>query len=76
MPQSQYKSHFGGIYKVAVHPRRPKVFASCSVDNTVKVWNADRNNPMRTLDEHFGYGSLLDGSFHINTFIMHWQIRP
>ncbi len=54
IPEHQYKSHFGGVYQLRVHPKRPKIFASCSVDNTIKIWNVDKDTPQRTLDEHFG----------------------
>ncbi len=54
IPSHQFRSHFGGVYKVRAHPRRARQFASCSVDNTVKVWNTERTSPDRTLDEHFG----------------------
>lgn len=37
-PQAEYHSHDGGIYKVIKHPSHAKIFASCSVDFTIKIW--------------------------------------
>ena len=38
-PIRKLVSHTGGIYKFALHPSQKGVFASCSVDCSVKVWN-------------------------------------
>ena len=43
------------MYKVKCHPSRSKLFASCSIDTTVKVWNIDESSPIHTLEGHFGY---------------------
>jgi WD40 repeat protein len=56
VPEHQYRSHLGGVYHVRVHPDRSrKTFASCSVDNSVKVWHVNNTTPQRTLEDHFNY---------------------
>ena len=55
LPEVQFKSHSGGVYRLARHPSRADTFASCSVDTTIKIWRLDSTTPQRTLDGHFGY---------------------
>ncbi len=54
VPEHQFMSHHGGIYRLRAHPKQKDLFASCSVDNTVKIWSTERDSPMRTLDDHLG----------------------
>ena len=56
-PKEEYRSHTGGIYKIVKQDSRPNIFASCSVDATIKIWQAGnvRKNPLQSLEGHFGY---------------------
>jgi WD40 repeat protein len=64
-PIRKLVSHTGGIYKFALHPSQKGVFASCSVDCSVKVWNIGQTlkvransadlKPIKKLTGHFGY---------------------
>lgn len=40
-PEHQYSSHTAGVYKVKRHHAREGIFASCSVDCTVKIWDVE-----------------------------------
>ena len=55
VPEHQFRGHEGGVYQVLKHPRRDKVFASCSVDRTVRVWSLNSATAKHTLEGHFGY---------------------
>ena len=56
VPSRQFVSHLGGVYKVARSPSGSPsgVFASCSVDCTVKVWHIEQEQPLFTCEGHFG----------------------
>jgi WD domain, G-beta repeat/Planctomycete cytochrome C len=43
--------HTQRIHRVVVHPSKP-LFATCSADQTVRIWNADDGKPVRTLTGH------------------------
>lgn len=61
VPEHQFRSHTAGIYKLAKHPERSKIFASCSVDFTAKIWSLDHSKPLQTLEGHFGYVLVTTG---------------
>ncbi len=46
--------HSKVILKLAVHPKEP-LLVTCSADQTVRVWNADKGAAVRTLSGHGDY---------------------
>ena len=63
-PVKEFISHTEGIYKLCKHPKEESnIFASCSVDMTIKLWNLDNPAaPLHDLKGHFGY--VVDIAFN------------
>ena len=63
-PSREFKSHTEGIYKICKHPDHgSNIFASCSVDTTINLWNVESPDaPLNTLKGHFGY--VVDIAFN------------
>ena len=57
-----FNSHSFGVYQVKMKPASSEIFASCSVDSDVKVWNLkNKKDPlMHNLDEHLGYVTTIE----------------
>jgi WD40 domain-containing protein/cytochrome c len=74
--------HGRGILKLVKHPKQP-LLATCSADQTVRLWNADNGAAVRTLSGHADYvyaiaispdGNLLaSGSFDGEVRI--WKVK-
>lgn len=43
--------HSARVHRLAMHPTKP-LFATCSADQTVRIWNADTGTPVQTLSGH------------------------
>jgi WD40 repeat protein len=43
--------HSARIHRIATHPTKP-LFATCSADQTVRIWNADTGKQVQTLSGH------------------------
>jgi Planctomycete cytochrome C/WD domain, G-beta repeat len=43
--------HTARIHRLIMHPTKP-LFATCSADQTLRIWNADNGKPVRTLSGH------------------------
>ena len=57
-----FDSHTFGVYQVKMKPESTEIFASCSVDSDVKIWNLkDKKEPLlHNLDEHLGYVTTIE----------------
>jgi len=57
-----FNSHTFGVYQVKMKPESTEIFASCSVDSDVKVWNLkNKKDPLvHNLDEHLGYVTTIE----------------
>jgi WD40 repeat protein len=54
-------AHLFGIHDIAFHPFRP-ILASCSMDKTIKIWDAETLKLLRVLDRarHAGHGHSIN----------------
>lgn len=43
--------HGKGVFRIVKHPQKP-ILVTCSADQTVRVWDADKGQPQRTLSGH------------------------
>ena len=43
--------HAGRIHRIASHPSKPLI-ATCSADQTVRIWNTDTGKQVQTLSGH------------------------
>ena len=70
-PSHEFRSHTEGIYKICKHPEpESNIFASCSVDMTIKIWNIEApDSPLKTLYGHFGY--VVDIAFNSKGMQVH-----
>ena len=50
-----------GVYQVRAKPGSTEIFASCSVDSTVRVWSANNKKEplLHTLEGHVGYVTCI-----------------
>jgi len=57
-----FNSHTFGVYQVKMQPDSTEIFASCSVDSDVKIWNLkNKKDPLvHNLDEHLGYVTTIE----------------
>ena len=67
-PIRKLVSHTGGIYKFALHPSQKGVFASCSVDCSVKVWNIGQTLKVRANSAVRNLIQIFKGSFTNNVY--------
>ena len=47
-----YEGHSHYVMQVKFNPKDSNTFASCSLDNTIKVWGLNTSSPYYTLNEH------------------------
>lgn len=47
-----YEGHSHYVMQVKFNPKDSNTFASCSLDNTIKVWGLNTSSPYYTLSEH------------------------
>jgi len=61
-PHRSFDGHAFGVYMVRVKPLSDRIFASCSVDSDIKIWDlGNKKAPLlHTLDEHLGYVTCIE----------------
>lgn len=54
-------AHLFGIHDVVLHPSKP-ILATCSMDKTIKIWDAETLKLLRVLDKtrHAGHGHAVN----------------
>lgn len=54
-------AHLFGIHDLVLHPSKP-ILASCSMDKTIKIWDAENLKLLRVLDKarHAGHGHSIN----------------
>lgn len=54
-------AHLFGIHDITLHPSKP-ILASCSMDKTIKIWDAETLKLLRVLDRarHAGHGHSIN----------------
>jgi len=60
-PQVEIPAHLFGIHDVKIHPEKP-ILATCSMDKTLKIWDAENLKLLRVLDKtrHAGHGHSVN----------------
>lgn len=48
----EYESHSHFVMQVQFNPKDPTIFASCSLDKTIKIWDINTNAPHFTMSGH------------------------
>jgi len=60
-PEVNIPAHLFGIHDVKLHPEKP-ILATCSMDKTLKIWDAENLKLLRVLDKtrHAGHGHSIN----------------